>query len=79
MAAFNILQAVKFAMMTWAVVPRWIRGTNTTHWPAPKPRGGESRSEATPLALLPQLLPQACELSVQGSGRSTSPWLVLSK
>lgn len=53
MAAFNILQVVKFAMMTWGVVPRWIRGTNTKRWPSPKPKGGESRSETTPLALLP--------------------------
>lgn len=38
MAAFNILQVVKFAMMTWGVVPRWIRGTNTNAGLLPSPK-----------------------------------------
>lgn len=79
MAAFNILQVVKFAMMTWGVVPRWISGTSIKRWPSPKLKGGRSRSETTPLALLSELLPAGSELSVQDPGKSTSPWLVLSK
>lgn len=81
MAALNILQVVKFATMTWGVVPRWISGTSTKCWP-PKPKGGESRSETTPLALLPELLPQArrpVSCQCRDPGKSTSPWLVLSK